>query len=167
MSTTTGSDQPVDEVLFIPGQWNIPYNYSAGKVASRFFLSLKKEGKIFGTTCPTCKRTLVPPRSFCERCFVHCEGWQEVGPEGTVVTFTICFRKSPGIEIPPPFMIALIRLDGADTNLIHLVEGCDLGSPERLLERVRSGLRVRAVFRAGDDRKGNIMDIRSFGALNA
>lgn len=158
----TGSDKQVEEVLFLPGQWNIPYNYSAGKVASRFFQGLKKEGKLFGTTCPSCNRTLIPPRSFCERCFVPCEGWKEVGPEGTVVAFTICFRKSPGFEIPPPFMIALIRLDGADTNLIHLVDGCDLDSPQRVLQQVRAGLRVRAVFRAEDERKGNILDIKAF-----
>ena len=163
--STTPRDEQIDEASFIPGQWNIPYQYSTGKVASRFFRGLKDEARIYGTTCPSCKRTLIPPRGFCERCFVPCEEWKQVGPEGSVVAFTIGYRKFPGFDIPPPFMIALIRLDGADTNLIHFVDGCDLSAPERLLDRVRSGLRVEAVFRSEADRKGNIMDIRSFEAL--
>ena len=126
---------------------------------------LKSEGKILGTLCPSCARTLVPPRSFCERCFVPCTEWREVGPEGTVVTFTVSFRKTPGLTREPPFMIALIRLDGAGTNLIHLVDGCDLTAPKALLERVRVGLRVRAVFRPAEERTGHILDIQSFMAL--
>ena len=165
MSDIETIGQSSDEGLFIPGNWNIPYNYAAGNVASHFFRRLKEDGKIFGTLCPTCARTLVPPRSFCERCFVPCTEWREVGPEGTVVTFTVSLRKTPGLMREPPFMIALIRLDGADTNLIHLVDGCDLSSPQALLERVRGGLRVKAVFLPVDERKGHILDIQSFKVL--
>jgi uncharacterized protein len=59
---------------------------------------------------------------------------------------------------PAPLIYALIRLDGADTDLLHLLGGV---SPEE----VRIGMRVRAVFR--DDRHGNILDIEHFAPEGA
>jgi uncharacterized protein len=157
----TAKEQP----LTIPGQWNIAYQYAAGKTATRFFLALRDNERIYGTQCSSCNRILVPPRSFCDRCFVKTDGWLEVGPEGYVVTFAISQRRSPGIDREPPYMVALIRLDGASTNLIHFVEGCDFTDPEQLLKRVRAGLRVRAKFLPLSQRKGHIFDIQSFVAL--
>jgi uncharacterized OB-fold protein len=159
----TKTDQPL---LSIPGQWNIAYNYAAGRTATRFFLALRDEQKIFGTHCPSCDRTLVPPRSFCDRCFIATDEWREVGPEGSVVTFTISERRSPGIERDPPYMVALIRLDGASTNLIHFIEGCDLSDPQALLMKVRAGVRVKANFRPAGDRTGHILDIQSFEVVD-
>jgi len=161
---TTNSQDNID-LLSIPGSWNITYNYAAGYTASRFFLALRDEEKILATRCPACARTLLPPRSYCDRCFRACETWREVGPEGAVVSFTINHRRSPGIDREPPFMIALVRLDGADTNLIHVVEGCDLAHPEEVLDRVRAGLRVRAEFRPRDKRVGQILDIQCFRVI--
>lgn len=157
---STAQERP----LTIPGQWNISYQYAAGKTATRFFLALRDDEKIYGTHCPSCDRVLVPPRSFCDRCFVKTDRWQEVGPAGSVVTFAVSQRRSPGIDRDPPYMVALIRLDGASTNLIHFVEGCNLADPEELLERVRGGLRVRAKFVPASQRKGHILDIHSFVA---
>ena len=163
MNTTT---KPGDETLLsIPGSWHISYNYAAGYTASRFFLALRDEEKILATRCPSCARTLLPPRSYCDRCFRACETWCEVGPEGSVVAFTVCYRRSPGIDREPPFMIALIRLDGADTNLIHVLEGCDMTQPEAILNQVRAGLRVRPEFRPRDKRVGQILDIECFRVL--
>jgi uncharacterized OB-fold protein len=62
-------------------------------------------------------------------------------------------------------MVALVKLDGASTNLIHFVEGCDLSAPETLLEKVRSGVRVTATFRPVAERQGHILDIRSFTVI--
>jgi len=164
MSDADAKSTLESDSLTIPGQWNIAYQYAAGKTATRFFLALRDHEKIYGTHCPSCNRILVPPRSFCERCFVKTDGWQEVGPEGSVVTFAISHRRSPGIDRDPPYMVALIRLDGASTNLIHFVEGCDYTDPEKLLKRVRAGLRVRARFLPAGERKGHIFDIQSFVA---
>jgi uncharacterized OB-fold protein len=63
-------------------------------------------------------------------------------------------------------MVALVRLDGASTNLIHFVEGCDLSDPEALLEQVRSGVRVTATFRPAAERQGHILDIHSFTVID-
>jgi uncharacterized OB-fold protein len=55
--------------------------------------------------------------------------------------------------LPRPFAFALIRLDGADTALLHAV---DAGDPSRL----RTGARVRPRWRA--ETVGEIGDIECF-----
>ena len=53
-----------------------------------------------------------------------------------------------------PFAFVLVKLDGADTSLAHIVvDGFD---------RVRVGSRVTAVWRADDDRVGSMRDIERF-----
>jgi hypothetical protein len=54
-----------------------------------------------------------------------------------------------------PFAWALIRLDGADTALLHAV---DAGGPDRLV----TGDRVTVKFRRAAERSGTMADIESF-----
>ncbi len=60
----------------------------------------------------------------------------EVGPAGTVVSWTWTDRPLDGQPLAHPFGWALIRLDGADTSMLHAV---DAGSADRM----RTGMRVR------------------------
>jgi uncharacterized OB-fold protein len=55
--------------------------------------------------------------------------------------------------LPVPYAVGVIRLDGADTGLVHLVGDVDIN-------RLRNGIRVEPVFSA--ERKGHILDIRYF-----
>ena len=59
-------------------------------------------------------------------------------------------RKHP---LDRPFAWALIKLDGADTTMLHAV---DAGS----LEKMSRGMRVTARF--AEERKGNMTDIACF-----
>ena len=52
----------------------------------------------------------------------------------------------------PPFAYALIKLDGADLGFLHLIK--------QDLEKIKNGLRVKAIFKA--ERVGHILDIDSF-----
>ena len=61
-------------------------------------------------------------------------------------------RKHP---LRSPFAWALIRLDGADTALLHVV---DAPGPDALA----TGARVTARFRADDERIGSMADIEAF-----
>jgi len=45
------------------------YSYTAGQALSVFLNGLK-EGKILGRKCNKCGRIYVPPRMYCEDCFV-------------------------------------------------------------------------------------------------
>jgi uncharacterized OB-fold protein len=148
----------------IPGRWDIPYNYAAGAAASRFFTELKESKRILATRCPRCHRTLVPPRSFCERDFVRCDEWVEVGPGGEVASFTVTFEQFAGLK-EPPYVIALIKLDGSTTSLAHFLGEVDARDPHKLFAQVKAGLRVEAVFRK--ERRGNILDIEYFRPVGA
>jgi hypothetical protein len=76
-----------------------------------------------------------------------------VGPAGTVLTWTWLERPLPGQPLGRPFGWALIRLDGADTAMLHAV---DAGSAAAM----RTGMRVRP--RWAGMRVGSIRDIECF-----
>jgi hypothetical protein len=76
-----------------------------------------------------------------------------VGPEGSVVSWSWMPDPLDGQPLAVPFAWALIRLDGADTALLHAV---DAGSAAAM----RTGLRVRPRWAAV--RTGSIRDIACF-----
>jgi uncharacterized OB-fold protein len=131
----------------------VPYRYSMGATASRFFVEIRDNGKIMGIRCPQCNVVFVPPRSTCGRCFSQLHEWVEVGARGTLETYTQVRYTTPVQPAAAPFYYGIIRLDGADTGLAHLVGGLNGQDP-------RIGMRLQAVFR--EDRKGNMLDILYF-----
>ncbi|MDH5200589.1 MAG: Zn-ribbon domain-containing OB-fold protein, partial [Candidatus Bathyarchaeota archaeon] len=145
--------------LTIEGRWDIPYRHTAGRAASRFFRELKENKRVMGVRCPSCRRVLVPPRGFCERCFVPIDEWVEVQDSGTLSTFTIVYAKFTSLP-PPPYCVGLIKLDGADTALMHYVGGVDLQDLEAAKKALSVGMRLEAVWR--EEREGKISDIEYF-----
>jgi uncharacterized OB-fold protein len=135
---------------------NVPYDWWAGETAGRFFASLRDEQKILGTRCGACQKVFVPPRKTCPQCFNESMSWEEVGLEGALLTFTVARRQLAALPKKAPVLFGLIKLDGADTALLHMLAGV---RPEDL----RSGMRMRAVF--SKNRAGNIMDIAYFCPL--
>jgi uncharacterized OB-fold protein len=65
----------------------------------------------------------------------------EVSTEGTVLTWSWQAKPLAGQPLPDPFGWALIRVDGADTAMLHAV---DAGTPDRM----RTGMRVRVRWSA-------------------
>ena len=131
----------------------VPYTWQAGETASHFLLKLKEEKRFQGKRCPKCEKVLMPPRKICPYCFVQTAEWVDISDEGVVETFTIVRRDTGILPMPPPFAYAVIRLDGADTGLVHL-----LG--EIKPEETREGVRVKAVF--AENREGGMRDIKYF-----
>ena len=146
------------ESVVVPGRWEVPYAHDIGKTASRFFVELRDNARLMATKCPSCGRVLLPPRSFCERCFVSLEEhWVEVGQEGTLEAFTIVTKDYSFTGMPdPPFVICLVRLGGASTSIPQRLLGVDTSDPRRLVRELRAGMRVKAVFHR--ERKGRIDD---------
>ena len=147
--------------LIIESRWDIPFRHTAGRLASHFFRALM-EKKILALRCPRCRRVLIPPRPFCERCFVSLDDWVEVGQQGTLEAFTVCYARFTGLP-DPPYCLSLVKLDGADTALQHLLGEVELEDVERMKQAVRIGMRVEAVWR--EEREGGIQDIRYFRPL--
>ncbi len=134
----------------------LPYNFAVGPVFFRFYEGLK-EGKILGNQCPKCKKTLVPARTFCPSCYVDMGDWKEVSQEGAIVSWTVANKPFLGMPIDPPFIAALIRLDGTDCSFLHLVGGFDTDTLNR---KIKKGTRVRAFW--STEKKGHLMDIQYF-----
>jgi uncharacterized protein len=143
------------ELITIPGNWNFDYTYFAGEAASRFFAELRTSQRIMGATCPSCKRVLVPARSFCDACFKRTTDWVEVGPEGTMETFTIITAAFPGLP-EPPIVMAYVTMDGADTALVNMVHGLDLSDIDAAAAKLQKQPRIRAKFI--DEPQGRITD---------
>ncbi len=143
------------DLITIDGKWDFNFKYYAGESASRFFHELRENRRIMGTRCSKCRRLLVPARSFCDACMERTQEWAEVGPEGTLETFTIITTSFPGLP-PPPIVMAYVTLDGADTALINIVEGLDVTDVGEAAKKLNTLPRVRTKFI--DQPKGRITD---------
>jgi len=149
------NDTDVSEILEIPGRWNIPYLYSAGRTASRFFCDIRDHKRLSATRCLQCNRVYLPPRAFCEICFHKIDEWVEIGLKGSIMTFTIVNEAFEGFP-DPPYALAYVLLDGADTALANFVVGLDFSKLDEALKRIKVGSRVKVSFKPR--RKGRITD---------
>ncbi|MEN8246285.1 MAG: DNA-binding protein, partial [Thermodesulfobacteriota bacterium] len=59
--------------------------------------------------------------------------------------------------VEAPFAYALIRLDGADVDLMHIIR--------HDLDRLKNGVRVVARFKEKQEREGHILDIDRFDII--
>ena len=127
------------------------YTRSLGPVLSQFALALR-DGRIVGSRGSD-GRVSVPPREFDPTSGAPTADLVEVASVGTVESWS--WQPDPPAQQPldRPFAWALIRLDGADTSLLHAVAA---DSPDQ----VSTGARVHAVWRPA--RTGRIDDIAHF-----
>jgi len=138
----------------IHGKLALPYSYFAGRVGSRFLIRIRDEKKIMGIRCNPCNKVFVPPRQTCDICMEDIrDNWTDVGNEGEITNFTVVRYPDKHLPKEPPYVLALIRLDGADTAMAHVVEGVEPG-------QVKTGMRVRAVF--AEETTGTLLDIDHF-----
>jgi uncharacterized OB-fold protein len=138
----------------VEGKLALPYQYFAGAVGSRFLNALRDEKKILGQRCEKCNKVTIPPRATCERCFTDIsENWVELSSIGEITGFTVVHHTEEHYPVKTPFVLALIKLDGADVPFAHLV--ADIAP-----DAVKIGMKVQAVF--ADERIGSLMDIRHF-----
>lgn len=133
---------------------NLPFAsmYTAGLAGQAFFEALRDQGQILGSRCDKCQWVYVPAALFCERCFAELTDRIPVANEGEVVSLTLCHIDLEGQPLDPPDVVALVRLDGAQSVLVHR----GLGDPSRWKIGARAKVRLR------DDRKGSILDIEGF-----
>jgi hypothetical protein len=128
-----------------------PYKRSLGPVLGPFFTALR-DRRLLGIRTRS-GRVLVPPAEYDPETGEALSELVPVGPGGEVVSWCWVARPRPKQPLPHPFAFALIRLDGADTALLHAV---DAGKESRL----RTGARVRP--RWAEDPRGGIRDLACF-----
>lgn len=131
---------------------HMPYTHSVGVVSSKFLRALG-DNRILAIKCVVCSRTYVPPQGVCPSCFANIDEWVELNGQGTLVTYTVIYYPLPTHLTEPPFALGIIKLDGADTSLVHF-----LG--EVNLDNIKIGMKVKPVFK--EKPEGNILDIRYF-----
>lgn len=134
-------------VLEFPGG----YKRSLGPVIGRFLTGLR-DGHIEGVKLAD-GRVLVPPTEYDPTTSESTGAPVEVGPGGVVTTWTWIGAPRPKHPLARPFAWALIRLDGADTAMLHVV---DAGSESSMA----AGMRVTP--RWSTKRVGHIKDIECF-----
>lgn len=127
------------------------YRRSVGSVMGAFFGALQ-DRRILGARTAE-GRVLCPPTEYDPETGEASGALVEVGPAGTVTSWTWVGEPQGRHPLPRPFAFALIRLDGADTELLHAV---DAGSEHAMA----TGLRVVPRFRA--EPEGGIRDIECF-----
>lgn len=138
-----------------PGDIPVRHRYTPGVAGEVFFTALRDRGVLLGSRCESCGYTYVPARLFCERCFAELAADVQVGPGGTLASFTIGFAGVEGEPLDVPVTLGLVQLDGADAVLLHHV----LEVGDRPLQ---IGERVEVVIRPAGERTGSILDIEGF-----
>lgn len=142
---------PPETVLSAPHVLEYPYTRSVGPVIGRFLGGLS-ERKILGVRTQDGK-VMVPPAEYDPQTSAELSELVEVGQAGVVTTWAWVTSPRDKHPLDRPFAWALIRLDGADTALLHAVDAGDEAT-------MSTGMRVRVRWR--DETVGEIQDIACF-----
>jgi uncharacterized OB-fold protein len=153
---TTSQSSPVqidphEPPLSAPLRLSFDYTRSVGPLLSQFFTALR-ERRILGVRGSD-GRVLVPPAEYDPVSYQPLSEVVPVASVGTVVSWTWQSEPLEGQPLDRPFAWALIKLDGADTPLLHAV---DAGSSAE----ISTGARVHAHW--VDEPVGAITDIAYF-----
>ena len=141
------------ESLVMKGNITVPYKWTTGAATGRFLSELKNSKRIVGMKCEKCEKIYIPPTDICGECFVELKNFVEVGKCGTVNVFTVVHKDLPFKPCDPPYAIISVRLDGAGTDLLHIMKSEDIGG-------LKAGARVEAVF--AENPQAQLMAIESF-----
>jgi uncharacterized protein len=137
-------------ILTKPFELGYTYTRSTGPLIGRFLTGLR-DGRIEGVRA-SCG-VIVPPVEYDPLSAEALDDFVAVGETGTVTSW--CWVKQPTSHhlLQHPFAFALVKLDGADVPMLHMV---DAGEESAM----RTGMRVRVRWAA--ERRGSITDIACF-----
>ncbi len=129
-----GDPSSTQEVLRAPLTIGYDFKRTTGPVIGAFFTALA-EHRVLAIR-DTRSRVLCPPVEYDPDSGEPLTEMLEVRPEGTVTTWSWVSTIREGQPLQEPHALAIIRLDGADTSMLHVI---DCGSPDA----VSTGARVR------------------------
>jgi uncharacterized OB-fold protein len=153
---TTSQSSPVqidqhEPPLSAPLKLSFDYTRSVGSLLGQFFTALR-ERRIVGVRGSD-GRVHVPPAEFDPVTYERLTEIVPVASVGTVVSWTWQPAPLEGQPLDRPFAWALIKLDGADTPLLHAVAAASSNA-------ISTGARVHAHWI--DEPVGAIIDIAYF-----
>ena len=133
-----------------------PYRRSVGPVIGAFLTALRDK-RVIGVRAPD-GRVLVPPFEYDPETGAALTELVDVASEGVVERAAWVTEPLRTHPLDHPFAWALVKLDGADTSLLHAF---DCGSADR----AQPGTRVRV--RWASETEGHIKDIACFEPVGA
>jgi hypothetical protein len=147
---------PHEPSLTAPHRLEYTYKRSLGKVLGAFFTGLRDK-KILGVRRKD-GSVMVPPKEYDPDTGEALAELVPVADTGVVTSWAWVHQPRAKQPLPKPFAYALIRLDGAATPLLHVV---DAGRESAM----KTGMRVRA--RWAKEPAGGITDIQAFEPAKA
>lgn len=154
----TAEEARAGRYLLTRYETELKYSWSSGKAISRFLAGLR-DAEIWGRRCAGCRRTMVPPRMYCELCFRPTDEWVRLQDTGRVLTYSVSYVNADASrrEGELPILVAVIEIDGASPmmGILHL-----LG--EVSAEEIEVGTKVKAVWKPRGERQGAVTDIMYF-----
>jgi uncharacterized protein len=127
------------------------YTRTYGPVLSKFFTELKDQ-KVYGIKGSE-GQVICPPLEYDPKTSESLSEFVELTDTGVVTTWSWVVSPLDKHPLDKPFAWALIKIDGADTAMLHAV---DAGS----IDAMKSGMKVK--IRWADERVGTIHDIACF-----
>ena len=137
----------------------MPYEWSIGSYGSKFFHEIRENRHFVGIKCNTCGKVYVPPRRVCGPCFRELKDLTPLSDSGVITAFSVVnypfIDPNTGAQRPIPYTYGYIKLDGADNIFSHIINEIDL-------DKIKVGMRVKAIFKERSEMEGNIQDIKYF-----
>lgn len=126
------------------------YTRTYGPVLSRFFTALKNQ-KVLGIKASN-GQVICPPQEYDPNTSEDLSEFVELSDKATVTTWSWVGEPLDKHPLQKPFAWALLKIDGADSTMLHAVDA------EKA--QMQTGMKVK--IRWADERAGQIKDIACF-----
>ncbi|MGR4870298.1 Zn-ribbon domain-containing OB-fold protein [Variovorax sp. LARHSF232] len=137
-------------------------DYPVGLFNGRFAREMRDNGRLIGIVCRHCGFSMLPPQAVCTVCHgenIKDPNWVEMGPEATVagfMTFNMPFIDTNDLSVQKGhYTVGQLMVDSPGRTsgfLWHFIGEADAS-------QLRNGMRVRAIYRPRNERKGLMTDI--------
>lgn len=114
------------------------FAYTPGQASSRYLKGIAQR-KILGARAEPGARVYVPPRGADPQLGKPTTEQVEVADRGTLTSFCVVNVSFHGGTQEIPYTTGLIKLDGSDLPIMHLIQECPV-------DQVRVGMRLEAVW---------------------
>ena len=153
------SARDYSQLLTVSFNTPMPYEWSIGKYGSRFFQEIREHRRFIGIRCPKCGSIYTPPRRLCGPCFEELFELVELSDIGVIRAFSTVnypfIDPNTGGQRPIPYTYGYIQMEGSDSILSHIINETDV-------EKIRVGMKAKAVFKNPEDMEGNFQDVLYF-----